>query len=827
MAITPLPTPPSRSQSPATFSTDADAFLGALPDFATEANALATDVNADEAAAAASAATASNAANVAVGAANYQGAYSAGVTYQIGQSVSSGGRQWVAKTINTGITPVEGANWLLINDGDVVGPVSATSNALALYDGTSGKLIKSGLNNGTAGQALISGGSGNAPTWGAVESGVQQFTASGSITAGQPVSLRSDGKVEVVNGYTSTQIISAASAALSFNYTDFGVFQLNNSNEFVIIYTNTSDSSYPYYVIANGSGATVTYGAPVRITNAAASSYGFALVYDPVTNRYGFFFRSGTALWGTTASYASSVFTFQAAQALYSPISTSGTYSAKAYFDPAFNGYVVVTRDNGQGALVHTITVSGVSIARAATATLVSANSYNLYAYNCVYAGSIGVGYTTQYTGAVYQTSARSITVNGTGTVITVSSPFSAFTGSSDTLQVSYSSQINRILITYFTTANLPTLAYSSAFNATYTIQQLQTSGSYNFVLHAFDTSAQMLIATYRNNSSGRITLSTGTWTGSSFSLLDVTTDLFNANVNDPSPVFLQAVNKTAVFINSGVTRTFIPTSFTTTAYKFIGLAKQSVSNGQTVQTTTNGGVNANVTGLSTGSTYFVTYNGLVATSGVVRIGQALSATSITVDGIIGGLSGQPSASTFLRGDGAFAAIPSTVTLIASSTLTSPAASMIINNLDVTLYRSIILELKLTPENSSQNLFVSFVAPGGTSANGQLYVGYVSILSNATSVIGSNTNGGSRFVLNSENANSSSEVYTILNVQNTSQATTKRGFTFSSFGDTSSSVGHSRQGGGYSNAGSWGGFVIEPSSGNLTAGSYYRIYGVL
>lgn len=40
MAITPLPTPPSRS-APSTFSTLADAFLGALPTFVTEANAQA------------------------------------------------------------------------------------------------------------------------------------------------------------------------------------------------------------------------------------------------------------------------------------------------------------------------------------------------------------------------------------------------------------------------------------------------------------------------------------------------------------------------------------------------------------------------------------------------------------------------------------------------------------------------------------------------------------------------------------------------------------------------------------------------------------------
>ena len=41
MPITALPTPPSRSDS-ANFATRADAFLGALPTFATEANTLQT-----------------------------------------------------------------------------------------------------------------------------------------------------------------------------------------------------------------------------------------------------------------------------------------------------------------------------------------------------------------------------------------------------------------------------------------------------------------------------------------------------------------------------------------------------------------------------------------------------------------------------------------------------------------------------------------------------------------------------------------------------------------------------------------------------------------
>lgn len=134
MAITPLPTPPSR-QDPANFADEADAFLGALPTFGTEANQLATDVNADAAAAAQSvvdaaaevalaaaqvalatdeADRAETAADIAVGAANYQGDYDAGTTYQIGQSVTYLGNEYVAKTVNLGVTPVDGVNWLII-----------------------------------------------------------------------------------------------------------------------------------------------------------------------------------------------------------------------------------------------------------------------------------------------------------------------------------------------------------------------------------------------------------------------------------------------------------------------------------------------------------------------------------------------------------------------------------------------------------------------------------------------------------------------------------------------------------------------------------------
>lgn len=103
--ITPLPAAPSRSTDPATFAIEADAFVGALPVFGTEANAQAVYLDAlaidvDAAAALGQAAVA-----------NFKGVYTAGTTYQIGESVLYNNFFWLALTINIGVTPVEGANW--------------------------------------------------------------------------------------------------------------------------------------------------------------------------------------------------------------------------------------------------------------------------------------------------------------------------------------------------------------------------------------------------------------------------------------------------------------------------------------------------------------------------------------------------------------------------------------------------------------------------------------------------------------------------------------------------------------------------------------------
>jgi hypothetical protein len=128
MAITPLPTPPSRDD-PSNFAARADAFLGALPSFAAETNAVAGDVNSDALTAAASAAAAvvaETAAEAAQAAANQ----TANVTKWVsGTTYAQGVNTWSPinylsyrrKIAGAGTTDpsADTTNWAALAGGDV------------------------------------------------------------------------------------------------------------------------------------------------------------------------------------------------------------------------------------------------------------------------------------------------------------------------------------------------------------------------------------------------------------------------------------------------------------------------------------------------------------------------------------------------------------------------------------------------------------------------------------------------------------------------------------------------------------------------------------
>jgi hypothetical protein len=89
---------------------------------------------------------------------NWLGAYNNATAYAVDDAVSYNGSSYICKLASTGNLPTNGTYWDLLAEkgapgsgsGDVVGPASSTANAVALFDGTSGKIIKDGGVLGTA-----------------------------------------------------------------------------------------------------------------------------------------------------------------------------------------------------------------------------------------------------------------------------------------------------------------------------------------------------------------------------------------------------------------------------------------------------------------------------------------------------------------------------------------------------------------------------------------------------------------------------------------------------------------------------------------------------
>lgn len=131
MPITALPTPPTRDDT-ANFAQRADAFLGALPAFAAETNAVANEVESDRAAVDAQAALVLPAASAALGAANFKGVWSImSGALAVPSSVYHAGRFWIALEAIANVateTPGVSSKWApLVDDVAMLGYFPTTT----------------------------------------------------------------------------------------------------------------------------------------------------------------------------------------------------------------------------------------------------------------------------------------------------------------------------------------------------------------------------------------------------------------------------------------------------------------------------------------------------------------------------------------------------------------------------------------------------------------------------------------------------------------------------------------------------------------------------
>lgn len=167
MAITALPTPPSR-QDPVNFNDRADTFLGALPVFATEANALQADVNSKQVIASNAAVTASTGADTATAAAEdaaiaageaqsltmaYQGALAANpVTNKTGGPLSNG--DWYINTTTASIRVYLSGSWVTSVSG--ASGVSSINGQIGDVDGV--REVNEAINVSSTPTTMTAGG---------------------------------------------------------------------------------------------------------------------------------------------------------------------------------------------------------------------------------------------------------------------------------------------------------------------------------------------------------------------------------------------------------------------------------------------------------------------------------------------------------------------------------------------------------------------------------------------------------------------------------------------------------------------------------------------
>jgi len=743
MAITPLPTPPSRDD-PTNFATRADAFLGALPDFATEANALQVDVNAKQVTATTQAgiattqagiattqagiattqaglaadqvvlaaaqvdlaedqvalaeaqaiAAAASAASAAALAGAFVGTSASSLSIGIGNKVftTQSGEQYTPGIWMTAVSQADASNFMF---GQVVSysgttltlNVQSTGGSGTFADwnlslagvrgapgagiteqsvgwiasgGTSSRTLTVDRSVSTSGlqDTLVSGtnvktvngasvlGSGDI----VIPTGTQfDFVADGAITQGKAVILKSNGKVAQS---------AIASASVGTNLNSSGNFASAVStcydpvnDKFVVFYCDTTDGNKGKAIVGTVSGSTVSFGTPVVFYNAAlytGSTNGIdscydedtgqiIVVYSPSSDTIG---RAKTcSVSGTTVSFGSELSTGQLA------------YDLGVCYDTSVNRVLFAYR-SGSAQLASVISVSGTSLSLGATDTAYGSNvnGYTSSVVHCQGHGTVGTNAICFNTGGqAYITIAKidpstfALSFAGTQSV-------GYGDGYAYGKTLAWSSAYQRLTVLRdggpSVGYDLRTVTFSVSASA-FTFVVLATvdnSGSYSAPYQNFPSIAcspdglSICVAFPDAGSSyyGKIKFSS-TFTASSlgfgseiqFQTSDVgwTSVAYNA-----SGKVLVGYSVTSGFGKAVIGTAPIPDQRTS----FIGFAQSTVSSGQTVTVSTPMGLDANQSGLTPNTNYFLSNSDgttLTTTVNGPRVAKALSATKVLVLG--------------------------------------------------------------------------------------------------------------------------------------------------------------------------------------------------
>lgn len=454
----------------------------------------------------------------------------------------------------------------------------------------------------------------------APESGVQTFTATGTLANGDLVGVNPDGTVSVVSPYTGDSV----DVNTSLSYFTCSTFDTLN-NKVVVFYRNGT-TLFLEAVVGTISGTTISFGTPV--VAASVNAHYNSCTFDPVNNKVVVVIRNLTSstcqalvgtVSGTSISFGTAV-TVYAADVFYST----------ATFDSLNNkvvvSYKVTVSPNAVYARVGT--VSGTTISFGAQAT-VAASSDTGQSQSATFDSTNGK--------LVFAVQAQTTGIFNliVGTVSGTSISFGAavpVTGSYVSGSVAHDTSLGKVLFVYSKSDNSVASVLATVTGTTVTISSefpvyapwvlggvssLVNIGNGTFlssIVHTTILVRRLLRVTASSVSMLRLDQTTVS-AGSVASL----------SIDPVSKTVVQFYKKTATNVASLVVD---PTS---TVNSWVGIAAEAIADGASGKITVTGGINSGQAGLVTGVQYGYDTSTGALTLGLSNIGIALSPTQLYI----------------------------------------------------------------------------------------------------------------------------------------------------------------------------------------------------
>jgi len=459
------------------------------------------------------------------------------------------------------------------------------------------------------------------------------FVASGTLSSGQTVALKTDGTVEAVSASANPSVVGSAvvfdTSTTSYIASAFD----SNLNKVVIAYRDENNSNYGTAIVGTVSGTTISFGSAVVFNASDAREIG--ITFDSNENKIVIVYRDngnsgyGTAIVGTVSGTSIS---FGSEVVFESAI----TLRCTAVFDTVNNKVLIAYRDFGNSNYGTAIvgTVSGTSISFGSAVVFAAGNT-----------NDISMAFDSNVSKVVVAYRDDSNSLYGTAIVATVSGTSVSF----GTAAIFDSSAVEQNTIAFDSTANKVVIAYRAIGASSYgtavvgTVSGTSISFGSTVVFNSVDTyflssiysiTSNKIVISYGQYGAPRNGYSIeGTISGTSISFLDPvifisgTTFYISSVLDSNSNVVSIAVGSNGTESKSVI---FQPPS--SNYADFIGITAGAISDTATGAVNVYGGINEAQTGLTIGSDYYVQNDGSISTTAsAVKIGQAISATTINM----------------------------------------------------------------------------------------------------------------------------------------------------------------------------------------------------